>query len=196
MNFLAHLYLSGADKERLIGNFIADAVKGSSHADYPKAIQNGILLHRAIDSYTDTHPTVRISKNRLNKRYNHYSGVIIDILYDHFLARNWDQYSDIPLDVYAETVYDLLEKNATDFPERIQRLLPYMIKYNWLVNYATIEGIERILQGMNRRTNGVSKMDQAVNDLRMNYNELESDFMSFFDEIKEFCTQKINNLES
>ena len=105
MNFLAHLYLSKNNKNILIGNFIADAVKGKKYQNYSKEIQAGILLHREIDNYTDAHPVVRKSKQRLNKRYKHYDGVIIDILYDHFLAKNWHNYSDIPLDIYAENVY-------------------------------------------------------------------------------------------
>ncbi len=96
MNFLAHLYLSKKNKNILIGNFIADAVKGKKHNLYSKEVQAGILLHREIDNYTDNHPIVRKSKRRLNKRYGHYNGVIIDILYDHFLAKNWNNYSEIP----------------------------------------------------------------------------------------------------
>jgi acyl carrier protein phosphodiesterase len=195
MNFLAHLYLSGSNQEILMGNFIADAVKGSSYTSYPKKIQQGILLHRAIDHYTDTHPIVRTSKNRLNKRYNHYSGVIIDILYDHFLAKNWPEYSAIPLDIYAESIYDILSENTSLFPEKIGQMLPYMIEYNWLVNYATVDGIENILKGMNRRTQGVSKMDQAVHDLKKHYTDFENDFTFFFKELSDHCAQKLNEFD-
>jgi len=194
MNFLAHLYLSKENKNILIGNFIADAVKGKKHENYPKEIQAGILLHREIDYFTDTHLIVRRSKRRLNTQYNHYKGVIIDIFYDHFLAKNWHHYSDIPLEIYAENVYGFLQKKNEIFPERIQKLLPSMIKYNWLVNNASLEGIEKILAGMNRQSKGISKMDLAIEDLLKHYEEFELDFTSFFKELMQFSEEKTTNL--
>ena len=109
MNFLAHIYLSGDNDLVTIGNFIADGVKGNDYKKFPEELQTGILLHRAIDTYTDAHDTVKQSTRRLHQRYSHYSGVIVDILYDHFLAKNWDNYSNIPLAIYAERFYDSLE---------------------------------------------------------------------------------------
>jgi acyl carrier protein phosphodiesterase len=194
MNFLAHLYLSKENKNILIGNFIADAVKGKKHENYPKEIQAGILLHREIDYFTDTHLIVRRSKRRLNTQYNHYKGVIIDIFYDHFLAKNWHHYSDIPLEIYAENVYGFLQKKNEIFPERIQKLLPSMIKYNWLVNNASLEGIEKILAGMNRQSKGISKMDLAIEDLLKHYEEFELDFTSFFKELMQFSEEKTKKL--
>ncbi len=99
MNFLAHLYLSPDNTEIIIGNFIADHIVGNKFQQYSDAIQKGIMLHREIDTYTDAHAIVRRSKRRLNERYRHYNGVIIDIFYDHFLAVNWNTYSNIPLNI-------------------------------------------------------------------------------------------------
>lgn len=194
MNFLAHLYLSKENKNILIGNFIADAVKGSDYKKYPEEIEAGILLHREIDHFTDTHPIVKKSKRRLNLQYRHYKGVIIDIFYDHFLAKNWHQYSETPLAVYAENVYGFLQENNEIFPERIQKLLPYMIEYNWLVSNASIQGIEKILAGMNRRSKGISKMDLATVDLIEHYEDFESDFTLFFEELMQFSEEKTINL--
>tara|TARA_R110001583_G_scaffold412_4_gene3886 strand:+ start:31697 stop:32290 length:594 start_codon:yes stop_codon:yes gene_type:complete len=196
MNFLAHLYLSKNNKNILIGNFIADAVKGKKHENYPKEIQAGILLHREIDNYTDNHLIVRKSKRRLHERYNHYDGVIIDILYDHYLAKNWLNYSKIPLEIYAANTYTFLQENIEIFPEKIQKLLPSMIQYNWLVNYASLEGIERVLQGMNRRTKGISKMDLAIEDLNLYYKEFEQDFITFFEDLRNFTKEKTSLLIS
>lgn len=194
MNFLAHLYLSKDHKNILIGNFISDAVKGNKYLNYPSEIKAGILLHREIDHFTDTHPIVRKSMHRLDPRYRHYDGVIIDILYDHFLAKNWSNYSEIPLEVYAENVYAFLNKNIETFPEELQKLLPSMIQYNWLVNYASLEGIERVLIGMNKRTKGISKMNLAIEDLKTNYSELEEDFTSYFKELEAFTDEKTQYL--
>jgi acyl carrier protein phosphodiesterase len=190
MNFLAHLYLSKNNKNILIGNFISDAVKGKAYKNYPKEIKAGILLHREIDHFTDTHPIVRESMRRLHPRYRHYDGVIIDILYDHFLAKNWANYSEIPLEVYAENIYAFLSENIETFPEELQKLLPNMIQYNWLVNYASMEGIERVLSGMNRRTKGISKMDLAIEDLKLHYTEFEEDFTLYFKELQAFSDEK------
>lgn len=196
MNFLAHLYLSKDNKNILIGNFISDAIKGKKYKKYPTEIQVGILLHREIDTFTDSHPIVRKSMRRLNKRYRHYNGVIIDILYDHFLAKNWSNYSEIPLELYAENVYSFLTKNSATFPEELQHLLPYMIEYNWLVNYASLEGIERVLKGMNKRTKGISQMDLAIEDLKIHYTEFEADFTAYFKELIDFSNKKTTYLLS
>jgi acyl carrier protein phosphodiesterase len=158
MNYLAHIYLSGDNELVTIGNFAADGIKGKSYRKYSKDMQIGILLHREIDTFTDAHKTVRKSTKRLHKKYSHYSGVIVDILYDHFLAKNWERYSDIPLDTYCEAFYDSLKDNFDLLPERTQRMMPYMIADNWLLNYASIEGIQKVLEGMNRRTKNRSKI--------------------------------------
>ncbi len=194
MNFLAHIYLSGDDEGITIGNFIADGIKGKSYLKYPKDIQKGILLHRAIDSFTDVHPAVRQSTARLHKNYGHYSGVIVDILYDHFLAKNWNMYCDEPLDIYVQDFYGMLRKNFEILPVRIQRMMPYMMADNWLLSYASIRGISTILDQMNMRTKGISKMNFAVLELEKYYSEFETDFTAFFKELILFSEQKRNDL--
>ncbi|GAA0743057.1 acyl carrier protein phosphodiesterase [Gaetbulibacter jejuensis] len=190
MNFLAHIYLSGDNEFVTIGNFIADGIRGKSYKKFPIDVQIGILLHREIDTYTDAHPTVRQSTKRLHKNYSHYSGVIVDILYDHFLAKNWKDYSNVPLEVYVEQFYDSLEANFEMLPNRTQRMLPHMIADNWLLSYAKIEGIQRVLDGMNRRTKNVSGMNTATNELKQYYAEFESEFTSFFEELRAFTKLK------
>lgn len=190
MNFLAHIYLSGDNEFVTIGNFIADGIRGKSYKKFPIDVQIGILLHREIDTYTDAHPIVRQSTKRLHKNYSHYSGVIVDILYDHFLAKNWKDYSNVPLEVYVEQFYDSLEANFEMLPNRTQRMLPHMIADNWLLSYAKIEGIQRVLDGMNRRTKNVSGMNTATNELKQYYAEFENEFTSFFEELRAFTKQK------
>ena len=194
MNFLAHIYLSFDDPEITLGNFMADSIRGSQYLHYPENLQKGILLHRAIDTYTDSHPTPRKSSKRLHPRYGHYSRVIIDIYYDHFLARNWRAYSDTPLADYTESFYRLLEDNLQQMPEAVQRMAPYMISDDWLYNYRDIAGIHRVLQGMNRRTRNKSGMDTAVTELEAYYDKFESEFTSFFDELVIFSRDKMAQL--
>ena len=200
MNFLAHIYLSGNNESITIGNFIADGIRGKKYKNYPKDLQIGILLHREIDTFTDAHPIVRQSTKRLHKNYSHYSGVIVDILYDHFLAKNWHKYSETPLDIYVEKFYKSLEDNFEILPERTKKMMPFMIADNWLLNYANIEGIQRVLDGMNRRTQNKSKMNKATTELNTYYSEFENEFTLFFDELITFSnnkrielTEKLNN---
>ncbi|GLU44682.1 acyl carrier protein phosphodiesterase [Allomuricauda sp. NBRC 101325] len=194
MNFLAHIYLSFDDKEITLGNFFADHIRGNKYKHLPERIQKGILLHREIDTFTDAHPTVRQSSKRLHKNYSHYSRVIVDIYYDHFLAKNWGDYSDIPLDEYVENFYALLEDNYEILPMATKRMMPYMMADNWLLNYANLAGIERVLNGMNRRTENKSKMNFAILDLEEHYTDFENEFTSFFKELITFSNQKFISL--
>ena len=196
MNFLAHIHLSGKNEELIIGNFIADSIKGKKYLKYPKPIQKGILLHREIDTYTDAHPIVRKSTSRLFKNYSHYSGVIVDIYYDHFLAANWEEYSDIPLENFTADFYRLLQNNFDVLPATVQRFMPYMIEQNWLLSYASLDGIARILYQMNVRTKNVAQMDKAVTDLKAYYGDFENEFRIFFPELQEYSQQKIKSLQT
>jgi len=161
---------------------------------FSKEIQQGIFLHREIDTFTDAHEIVRKSKRRLHKRYRHYNGVIIDILYDHFLAKNWTNYSAIPLDIYTQGIYNLFTKKATELPVKSQQFITYMIEYDILYNYQFEDGIERVLKGMNNRTKGKSQMDLAIEDLKELSPELENDFTLFFEDLQEFTNQKLKKL--
>jgi len=194
MNFLAHIYLSFGDDEITIGNFIADSIRGNRMDHLPTRIQKGILLHREIDTYTDSHAIPKLSSKRLHKNYSHYSRVIVDIFYDHFLAKNWENYSNVPLDAFVENFYDLLEDNYTILPSGVQRMMPYMITDNWIYNYAKMEGIARVLNGMNRRTKNKSKMNFAILDLEEHYSDFENEFTSFFEELVTFSKQKYISL--
>lgn len=196
MNYLAHLYLSGTNEFVTLGNFFADGIKGKDYKKYPKDIQIGILLHREIDTFTDAHQTVRQSTKRLHEKYGHYSGVIVDILYDHFLAKNWSIYSETPLDVYIDSFYDSLKEHFDILPSRIQHMMPYMIADNWLLSYASIEGITKVLEGMNRRTKNRAQMNRAVNELQEFYTEFESEFTLFFEELISFSKEKLKILSS
>ncbi|NKI32409.1 ACP phosphodiesterase [Croceivirga thetidis] len=194
MNFLAHIYLSFDEPEITLGNFFADHIRGNKYQHLPERIQKGILLHREIDTYTDAHPIAKMSSKRLHKNYSHYSRVIVDIYYDHFLAKNWDDYCPIPLKKYVEDFYDLLEENYNILPIGTKRMMPYMIADNWLYNYSNLEGISRVLNGMNRRTNNKSKMNFAILDLEEHYEAFENEFIEFFKDLSTFSREKFNEL--
>lgn len=194
MNFLAHIYLSFNDKEITLGNFVADSIRGNKFAHLPPRVQKGIKLHRFIDTYTDSHPIPKISSKRLHVNYSHYSRVIVDIFYDHFLAKNWALYSEVPLELFVNDFYDLLEEHYEILPEGAQRMMPYMIADNWIFNYSKMDGIAKVLNGMNRRTQNRSKMNFAIIDLEEHYHDFEKEFTTFFEELVVFSKQKFLSL--
>jgi len=194
MNFLAHIYLSGDNEFIKIGNFMADGIRGKQFENFPEEIQKGILLHRAIDTFTDAHPVFRKSTKRLHERYHHYAGVIVDIFYDHFLAKNWSNYSDEDLEEYVSRFYQSMYTNHDLLSERAKGILPYMEKQNWLSSYQSIDGIHEILSRMDRRTDNNSNMRFASEELQEFYEEFEAEFSSFFEDIKSYCTSKLNTL--
>ncbi|WP_228851312.1 acyl carrier protein phosphodiesterase [Aegicerativicinus sediminis] len=194
MNFLAHIYLSGENEDTIIGNFMADGIKGRKYENYPIDVQIGILLHREIDTFTDSHPIVKQSTKRLHNNYSHYSGVIVDILYDHFLAKNWMNYSTVTLDVYIQNFYEILRRKFDLLPTRVKRFVPYMISDNWLLSYSHIEGIQKVLNGMNSRTQNRSQMNLATVELEQYYTEFEMEFTLFFNELIDFSSKKLNQL--
>lgn len=184
MNFLAHFYLSGNDNGLRVGNFIADAVKGATFNNWPAPVKKGILLHRHIDLFTDSHEVVSHTKRILHPYFHHYSGVVSDVFYDHFLAANWSEYCEIPLEKYAEEIYAEMTTSKDSFPDRPAFMLPYMISNNWLCAYKTIEGIDSVTRGMARRAKYDSGMERSGEVLKLHYNEFEKDFRLFFPELK------------
>lgn len=194
MNFLAHIYLSGDNALIQIGNFMADGIRGSDYLNHPLEVQKGIILHRAIDTFTDAHPIFRKSKHRLHDKYGHYSGVIIDIFYDHFLAKNWNNYSDDPLEKVADNFYENLQKHYHILTDKTKRMMPFMIARNWLVSYASIEGLGMILFQMDHRTKNRVAMHESVYELKEFYNEFEEEFTTFFEELHKHCQEKLATL--
>jgi|SRR5690554_4162249 len=196
MNFLAHIYLSGDDDLIKIGNFMADGIRGKDYENFSDGLKTGILLHRFIDSYTDSHTIFRQSTKKLHANYSHYSGVLVDMFYDHFLAKNWANYSDVPLRDYVQDFYSLLQANHNLLTDKVKRLVPYMIEGNWLYNYQFLDEFEVILSQMDYRTKNKSRMRYAIKDLQLHYLEFEKEFTLFFEEIQIASQQKLIELQS
>ncbi|MWB93158.1 DUF479 domain-containing protein [Flavobacterium sp. GA093] len=194
MNFLAHIYLSGDNDLIKIGNFMADGIRGKQFEHFPEEVQKGIILHRAIDTYTDSHDIFRQSTKRLHEKYHHYAGVIVDIVYDHFLAKNWTKYSDENLDDFINRFYQSLHENYDILTEKTQGMMPYMIENNWLSSYQTVDGIHKILTQMDRRSKNESKMQFASEELKEFYAEFEQEFTLFFEDLRQHSKQKLLSL--
>jgi acyl carrier protein phosphodiesterase len=196
MNFLAHLYLSGEDESVLLGNFMADYVKGHPEGRLPDSPQKegiirGIRLHRHIDHFTDTHETVLRSKVRLRPLFRKYAGVIADMFYDHLLAAHWSEYSTQSLPHFAARSYDTLIRNQHLLPVEMEQVLHYMVRQNWLVSYARIEGIDQALRGMARRTTFESGMERAAAALREDYFLYHQEFRDFFPQLVEAVSRHL-----
>ena len=189
MNYLAHIYLSGDDEEIIVGNFIGDFVKGHHFNQYTQMIRKGIILHRYIDSFTDTHAIVRRSKARLNEQYHKYSGIIIDILYDHYLVKNWSQYSEFPLDAFISNFFELANRYFDLLPESVKFFLPSFIKNNWIKMYDTLEGIQDVLLRMSTRTSLPDNTDFAISVLRRDYDLFEAEFQAYFPALVTYVTR-------
>lgn len=196
MNFLAHLYLSGKEEDVIVGNFVADAVKGNALHRFPEGMERGIRLHREIDHYTDQHPVFRTSKSRLSPNYRMWSGVIVDLYYDHFLAKYWTEFSEEDLQQLVARTYFLLIRKFHLLPPRSKRLLPFMITQNWLVGYRDLNILQRVFNGMSRRTSHPSGMENAIQDLKEGYDLYENDFRDFFPDIITHIDQYRSNLQA
>ena len=192
MNFLAHIFLSGSDIELITGNFIGDFVKGKDLETYPAGIKRGIVLHRKIDQFTDQHDIVLETKKRLRPKYRHYAPVIADVYYDHFLACKWSNYHTEDLKSYTTSFYKKIHQQQAYIPSSAQHMLSYMSAQDWLYHYQFIEGIDRALTGMSRRTKFDSGMETASEELKENYEDYEREFEQFFPHLQLMCEQFIN----
>jgi acyl carrier protein phosphodiesterase len=183
MNFLAHIYLSGDHDHIKIGNFIGDYVKGKKYLEYPVNIQKGILLHRGIDDYTDKSEIPREVATYLKPYYRRYAGILVDLFYDHFLAKNWSVFSDTNLEHFINQFYRLLQANYDILPKRVQNFLPHMIYHNRLLSYSRIEGIRHALEIMTRNTSLPDETTEALRVLENYYDIFNDNFMEFFPQL-------------
>lgn len=185
MNYLAHLFLAESTPESQIGNFLGDFVKGPldlhQHC-YSEDILKGIATHRQVDYFTDTHAIYLQSRRTLGHRYRRFSGIIIDISYDHFLANHWLHFSDTRLDDFVNNFYSVLQENQTILPAKLRASLPQIVAENWLASYQTLAGIRLTFERLSRRLKRENPLACACDELLENYSTLEADFLQFFPE--------------
>ncbi len=184
MNFLAHLYLSGKVGPLMIGNFIGDYVKGKQYEHFSPEIQKGIILHRKIDAFTDSHQLVKQSTARFKPCYQRYASVVIDVIFDHYLASLWDNYSDLSLDRYVDSVHSYLLKNYFTLPVRVKGFLPFLIKSRRLENYKHLWGIERSLEIMANYSSLPEKSKCAMEVMTNQYEDIKDEFVCYFDDLR------------
>lgn len=186
MNYLAHLYLSGTDENIMVGNFIGDFVKGKQWEKYPAGIGNGILLHRHIDTFTDKHPSFSKAKMLFKPEFGLYSGIIIDFIYDHYLAKNWNNYSDVTLHRFTQRAHHVLLKNFLKLPGQVQQFLPFLIKNRRLESYATVDGILEAIGIMSKYSSLPNKPVPLTKIWMNEYRFLEQNFAAFMPDLISF----------
>ncbi len=195
MNYLAHAYLSFDEPEILTGNMISDFVKGKTKYSYSNGIQKGIHLHRAIDNYTDFHPATAKAKNLLRKQYRLYAGAFVDVIYDHFLARDANQFIEYGnLEKFSIQVYNTLGNYFNIMPEGFQMMYPHMKIHNWLYNYRLREGIQKSFAGLAWRAAYLSESEVAFEIFNDRYEEFKSHYEEFFPDVKKFARDNLSNL--
>jgi len=196
MNFLAHIYLSGSNQDIALGNLVGDMVKGDAFKKYPKDLKTGLILHRAIDEYTDAHASFKKSRELIRPYFNRYSGIVTDIYYDHFLAKYWDEFSDTDLQKTVQSIYILMIKKYRTLPPRAQKIAPFMILRNWLGTYGYFDPLHQVFLGMHRRTSEKGHMDIAVEKLKLHYEDLEYNFRTFMPDVIQFSQEKLSFLSA
>lgn len=180
MNYLAHLFLADDTPESLLGNLLGDFMKGAVKEQFSNSIQQGIELHRKIDSYTDSHPVVRNAKHLISLERRRYAGVLLDVFYDHFLAKYWTNYSSITLKEFSQRVYTILWENKSILPDKLRLAVPKIIEQDWLNSYQEISGIELALNRLARRAKNGNALGEGIEDLKAHYQEIELSFKNFF----------------
>lgn len=192
MNFLAHLYLSGESDEIKLGNFIGDYVKGNKYQHYPAKVAFGIQLHRSIDSFTDRHAHVKACMRLLKPGYGRFSGVVVDIFFDHFLATNWQEYSAYTLRAFAKQSHSIFLANFLMLPMKVKQFLPFLIHHKRLESYAQKESLYHVLEIMSNRTSLPSNSEWAMTILHQEYQEFEGLFRRFFAELTEYVEMEFS----
>lgn len=180
----------------MIGNFIADSVRSAQFELYSPRVIEGIRLHHKIDEFTDSHPVVEESKALIRPVHEKYSGVVMDIFYDHFLAARYQEYFPESLSEFTRRAYHLLESRQADLSPGARHMLPYMIRGNWLENYARLAGMEKVFNGMGRRATFDNNMNSAVEQLKKHYSVLEGHFKIYFPELQDYVNDEIQKIQA
>lgn len=183
MNHLAHVFLSGNNEPLLVGNFLGDFISNREVAVLPAEVQAGVRLHRQIDHFTDGHPAVRASVEKLRGAHGRYAPVVLDVLHDYILTQNWERYADQSLPVFAANAYRVLQSHVHLMPGFLQERLPLMVEDDWLVRYGTLDGLRFTFSRLKKRSSKPDLFDAAVDSLQSKYEELEVDFRLFFPDL-------------
>jgi len=187
MNFVAHQLLSFDNPQLQIGNLLGETVKGKQYLAFPSDIQRGILLHRTIDTFTDSHEIVKKSSHYFHSTQHKFAPIVIDVVYDYFLIKHWNKFSTISFNQFKHDCYQLFQNEYESFPEKLQEIIFYLLKHDWFNNYSTKEGIQRTLKGIGSRTIYKNNLNHILPEFEEFYTELEQEFLTFFPLLLTHC---------
>lgn len=189
MNFLAHALLAGDTPTMIVGGVVGDWIKGTLPGALPDDLAKGVALHRAIDHFAESHPAFNCSRSRVSPARRRYAGVLVDVFYDHLLARNWAAIHQQPLDEYCAAVYALIRDRLNDLPASAQPALKLMAQENWLASYAQIEGIADVLARMSRRARQPNPLAHGEQEFLADIEGFTGDFYEWLADAREFCRE-------
>ena len=190
MNYLAHLFLSCEKPKHIVGNFIADSIRHHELKGFESDIQLGVELHKHIDTFTDTHPIVKRSTKRLHQFHGKYSPLVIDIWYDHLLTRHWEEYSTESLRDFADRMYNILQKSVDLMPSKMQKILPIMVREDWLMRYQSVEGMRETFYKFKDRLSRPELLSGVIENLVSLDAELDKDFLEFFPDLRRYIGEQ------
>ncbi len=185
MNWLAHFVLSNHQENLIVGNWLGEFVRGKKYENYPPSIAMGILMHREIDSFTDEHPIVKKATKIFQPHQRKYAPIVVDLFFDYFLFQNWERFETLGFEVFKNSVYEILQANRDLYSRKTQVQTQAFIEYDWLQNYTTLEGLQKVLIEMGKRTHFVNHFDTAIKDVHFHEKELNEYFLEFFPQLQE-----------
>ena len=190
MNYLAHCFLAQANSESLVGNLLGDFCKGVDERALPEGIYVGLLNHREIDRYTDAHPLVLQAKGCFSAQRRRFAGIALDVLFDHFLIKNWHLYSDVPFVDFKSQTYQLLTQSSHLMPEKMQVVMASVVKNDWFSSYEHVEGIGFAIDRIAMRIRFRNQFAGSIEDIKLHYEQLDEVFLQFFPQLLVFNQEK------
>ncbi len=187
MNHLAHVFLAPDSPEARVGSILGDFTRGIDVSLLPVPVQQGIRHHRAVDSFTDQHPEVLASKAVFSRQRRRFAGVALDILYDHYLLRHWQRFSQTDRGIFVEGIYHELQRNEHLMPEKMAQVTRRMVEYDWFGAYRDLESIGYALDRVAGRIRFANKFTGMIDEIRANDVELEKRFLRFFPDLQSFA---------
>lgn len=192
MNYLAHLHLGGDQPDQLLGSLLGDFVKGLLKGQWPEPIEHSIQLHRRIDAFTDSHELVAQARERFSASQRRYAGLVLDVFFDHCLARDWALYSDKPLTLFSRQVYQVLDR-APQLPAQLALLAPRMISQDWLGSYREFAVMQQVIASIDRRLSRPGLLAGMYTELERLYEPLSEDFRQFYPQLQAFAGQALHS---
>lgn len=193
MNYLAHQFLSFQNADLQLGNLYGEIVRGKDFENFTGDIRKGILLHRSIDTFTDAHEIVKKSSKKFHDKYGKYAPIIVDVVYDYYLIKNWHRFTDLDFEEFTENAYQLFRTHFEEFPPKLQYIMKHLLDYDWFHNYQSLEGIGKTLNGISQRSKFQNNIGSSVKEIEENYEELNQEFQAFFPELIQHCQNFISN---